>query len=207
MPSIRTERDIQILLLIDSFRFVMGRHVCDLFFFGSRTYEKRLKRLLDEGFIKKERPVFGLPYLYTLTHKGRMLIGVNKAALSIRLDHIRHDMIVLDMLVVLVRERKLALSSIVSERNLHQEAGFGNRKHMPDFIFQDGDGWSCVEVELNKKSNHRLEENVRKNFQNYRFQYWVIPKNKRGIEQQLRTAAHVYPHLHILYIEDVVKHD
>jgi hypothetical protein len=94
------ERDFEILKWIHKFRFCLGRHIRVLAgFSGVRATNRRLKILLEAGYLERKKYMYGVPYLYTLTHKGRILSGSNKRQDKIRIDRIMHDISVLDTVV------------------------------------------------------------------------------------------------------------
>jgi len=91
-----TDRDILIFKLVYRFKFCLGRHIRILGGFnGARAADRRLKALTEAGYLSRKKYLYGIPYLYVLSHKGRILIGVNKREDKIRLEQITHDIIVL----------------------------------------------------------------------------------------------------------------
>ena len=102
-----TERDYLILSLVFRFKFCLGRHIRVLAnFSGSRASDRRLKSLCEGGYLSRKKYLYGMPYLYTLTHKGRVLLGVNKREDKIRIDKITHDIHVLDAVIFLHGKRE-----------------------------------------------------------------------------------------------------
>lgn len=86
-----TQRDYEAIGLIHRFRFCLGRHVKELAGFGgARGTNRRLKMLIEAKCLERRKYLYGVPYLYTTAHKGRMLIGANKRADTIRLERITH---------------------------------------------------------------------------------------------------------------------
>ncbi|MCL2360679.1 MAG: replication-relaxation family protein [Defluviitaleaceae bacterium] len=194
------ERDLEILRLVYRFKFCFGRHVSKLIgFTGMRACDRRLKALTDGGYLARKKYLYGLPYLYTLTHKGRILIGANKRENKIRLEQINHDAQVLDILIHLKAIYGFSLNDIKSERELHIKDGFGTRKHHPDFLFEHHGKKYAVEVELTLKAKTNLEKNVRDNYLNYDQQIWVTGDNK--IFGLLKNFAEEYANMEIISIE------
>jgi len=117
-------------------------------FTGTRACDRRLKILVDGGYLSRKKYLYGVPYLYTVTHKGRILIGANKRENKIRLEQINHDVKVLDMLIYFKGKYGFSLDDVESERELHIKDGFGMRKHHPDFVFvyQDKNGATADNV-------------------------------------------------------------
>ena len=73
------ERDELILKEISRFRCILGRHIKELVqFSGNRACDRRLKILLDADYISRKKVLFGIPYIYTLTSKGKTLLSLTK---------------------------------------------------------------------------------------------------------------------------------
>ena len=134
------ERDLEILRLVHRFRFCLGRHIRVLCGFGSQSAcDRRLRLILDAGYLERKKILYGVPYIYTLTHKGRILLGVNKRKDKIRIERITHDIYVLDAVIFICLKYGLTVTAIESEKELCIKEGFGIRKHYPDFIFSSAD--------------------------------------------------------------------
>ena len=197
-----TNRDMKMLKLVYRFKFCLGRHVkvlCD--FTGARATDRRLKALVEAGYLNRKKYLYGVPYLYTLTHKGRILIGANKRENKIRLEQIAHDISVLDAFIFLKEIYQLKLSDIESERELHIKDGFGTRKHQPDFIFVHEGKTCAVEVELSPKSKANFEKNVQDNYLAYDKQIWITDDKK--VLAMLQSLFLSYTNIEILSLEDI----
>ena len=114
------DRDWEILRLVHRFRFCLGRHVMVLCgFSGARASDRRLKLLVDAGYLERKKYLYGIPYMYTLSHKGRILLGANKREDKIRVDRISHDIYILEAIIYCVLKYGVSLASIESEKELH----------------------------------------------------------------------------------------
>jgi len=194
---------MEILKLIYRFKFCLGRHVKALVGFeGTRACDRRLKVLVDVGYLNRKKYLYGIPYLYTVAHKGRLLIGANKRENKIRLEQITHDCYVLDALIYFKAKYNLSLDDIHSERELHIQDGFGNRKHHPDFIFTYENKSYAIEVELTPKAKANLERNVRDNYLNYDIQIWITDDNK--VINLLQGLSAEYSDIRIIRLEDIL---
>ena len=192
-------------MLVYRFKFCLGRHVRELVeFTGSRSVDRRLKALIDAGYLKRKKYLYGVPYLYTVSHKGRILIGANKRENKIRLEQISHDIYVLDVLIYFRKKYNLSLYSIESERELHIKDGFGVRKHQPDFLFKHENKKYAVEVELTPKAKANLEKNVRDNYLNYDYQIWVT--NDIKVLSMLNNLKNEYSNIKIIRLEEIICH-
>ena len=198
-----TNRDMEILRLVYRFKFCLGRHIKTLgSFTGSRASDRRLKALVEANYLGRKKYLYGVPYLYTLTHKGRILIGANKRENKIRLEQITHDIYVLDTLIFFKEKYQLKLSDIESERELHIKGGFGARKHQPDFVFTYEGKRCATEVELTPKAKANLERNVRDNYLHYDRQIWIT--NDTKVMGMLKSLANEYPNIEITRLEAVI---
>ena len=196
------ERDIFILHCLAKFNFLLGRQIKTLFFNGTRACDRRLKILLEHGYIKRQKILYGIPSLYTLTHKGKQEIYASMKDNKIRIEQIHHDIAVVDTAIYMMDKHQFSLADITAEKQLHQQDGFGVRKHQPDFIFSKDKKTTCVEVELSLKAKVRLEKIIETNFLTYDHQFWIVPDNQFKILQILEANKNRYP-LEIVRLEEV----
>ena len=199
------DRDWEILRLVHRFRFCLGRHIMALCgFSGARASDRRLKLLTEAGYLEREKYLYGIPYMYTLSHKGRILLGVNKREDKIRVDRITHDIYIIEAIIYYVLKHGVTLAQIESEKELHIKDGFGLRKHQPDFVVSSADGRIAIEVELNPKPKNRMQENIRENYLKYDKQVWITNHSK--VKSLLRGFADEYSNIEVLRLEEVLKH-
>ena len=199
------EKDYLILRTVYRFRFCLGRHIKIFAGYGSlRATDRRLKLLVEAGYLDRKKYIFGIPYLYTLSHKGRSLIGVNKRADTIRLDRITHDIYVLETVIYYMTKDNISLSDIESEKELHIKDGFGTRKHHPDFVIHIGEKLHAVEIELNAKAKDRVEHNIRDNYLNFDRQVWITNDNK--VLSMLQKFTEEYSNIEIILLEEVLDY-
>ena len=200
---ILTGRDLEVLNLVYRFRFALSRHIKELLDFSSaRTADRRLKLLVEAGYLERRKYLYGIAYIYTLAHKGRMLLGVNKRAEKIRVERILHDCLVLDT-VVWYKKRGVALSDILTEKELHSKDGFGTRRHFPDLVIMQGEKKIAVEVELTLKARERIESNCKDNCLVYDSQVWYLNKSARKLQEILENLQRAYFNVEIKCIEDL----
>ena len=173
-------------------------------FTGARASDRRLKLLLDAGYLTRKKYLYGIPYMYTLSHKGRILLGANKREDKIRVDRITHDIYIIEAIIYYVKKYGVALSAIESEKELHIKDGFGLRKHQPDFVVSFADVRIAVEVELNPKPKDRMEENIRENYLKYDRQVWITNHSK--VKSLLKGFIGEYSNIEVLALEDVLAH-
>lgn len=203
-----SEEERHLLYLTGKWHFLLGRHLNGFGKHSSkRTFYRRLKYLLDNGYLNREYLLYRTPPVYTLTHKGRVLVGFNKRTEKIRLEQLNHDILVLDTVLYFVSVKHIPMDSITSEKELHSKDGFGTRKHYPDFVIEQGGKTYAYEIELSLKSLFRIEENVRLNYINYDYQVWVIEKDNKKLRSTIENVLSTYQSTSILYTCEVLKDD
>lgn len=191
-----TERDELILREVDRWRACGSKHIRLLAnFSGQRATDRRLKILIDAGYLERKKYLYGVPSIYFLTAKGKSLIHVGTATEKVKIEQIVHDRTVLDTAIYFMHKENLSLQDITTEKQLHQLDGFGIRKHRPDFIFTKDELTYCVEVELTLKAKNRLLNIIKDNFMEYDVQIWVVPDSQKAILQVLKESKKLYDNI------------
>ena len=204
-----TERDKFIMNCLTKFSFLLGRHIRMLFFDGTRACDRRLKILCENQYIKREKILYGVPYLYSLAPRGQQAVHAPVKSHKIRVEQIHHDITVVDTIIYIMDKFSILLSDITTEKQLHSQDGFGMRKHRPDFIFLKDNRTVAIEIELSLKAKPRLEKNIEDNFLKYDSQIWIVPDNQLKIIQILKSNMKKYSDIRIISLEEVqtyVKH-
>lgn len=200
------DRDLLLLNEIYRWRFCLSRHLKVLCDFGTaRAVDRRLKILSDAKYIERNKVLYGVPSLCSLTHKGRVLLGVNKRPDKIRLEQITHDIAVLDVACRFILQNKTTAKDIITEKEMHSLDGFGQRSHRPDFIYQLEGKKYAVEIEMSLKAKTRLEAIVKDNYLNYDGQLWIIPDRETKINKLLKNWQSSYDSMTILSLEMVIN--
>lgn len=115
---------------------MQGKHVKHFAGFSSqRTTDRRLKLLREEGYIEKVKILYGISSLYKLTSREKKILDVSIKNDSIRIEQIIHNIAMLGSVVFFIKKYNVQLNNVVSEKQLHDMQGFGNRKHVVDFMF------------------------------------------------------------------------
>ena len=198
------DRDYCILREIERFRFVLSRHIKLLGGFdGQRACDRRLKILIEAGYVDRKKVLYGVPSVYYLTHKGKMLIGANKRQDKIRIDKIPHDIAVIETAIYFILKHKIKLDEIITEKQINSISGFGERKHCPDFVIEKDDKKNCIEVELSLKDKSRFEKIVSSNYLTYDTQYWIVAKTGMKIKKLLEKFSETYQNIEIVNLEEV----
>lgn len=198
------ERDYIIFQEVARWRVITGKQICTLAgFSGQRACDRRLKKLIEAGFLTRQRIIYGIPGIYSLTRTAKVLIGASERAEKIRLEQISHDITVLNTAIYFNQVKGIPFSDMKTEKQLHQQDGFSNRKHRPDFIYLEDGKTTCVEVELSLKNKERLEKNIKQDFVNYDFTYWVVPDIESKIAQIVVKNRIAYPTIGILELRKI----
>lgn len=201
------DRDYLIMREINRWRFCLSRHIRHLGgFTGQRTTDRRLKLLIEAGYIDRKKIIYGVPSLYYLTYRGKILLHLPTKQDKVRLEQVTHDIAVLDTAIYFLLKDGIKLEDIKTEKELHSLDGFSKRKHRPDFVFPKGDKTYCVEVEISLKAKDRLEKNIRDNFIEYDYQKWIVPNTQIKIIHILNKNNNQYPNIHIINLEEVTTY-
>lgn len=202
-----TERDELILREIDRWGVCSGRHIRFLAgFSGQRATDRRLRILIDSGYIERKKFLYGVPSIYFLTAKGKNLIQARARPNKIKVEQIVHDMTVLDTAIYFMHKKGLSLQEITTEKQLHQMDGFGTRKHRPDFVFCQNNFTFCVEVELTQKAKNRLLNIIKDNYIDYDTQIWIVPDSQSMILQVLKECQKIYDNIQARSIQKIIDY-
>lgn len=200
------ERDYRIMKELDKWRWALGRHIrCLVEFTSVRSCDRRLKILVDNGFLERKHYIYGVPQIYQLTNKAKKLLNLSLKKDVVKLELITHNIAVLDTVIWFQYKNKISLNEIQSEKELHRQDGFSNRKHRPDFVICNEKNF-CIEVELNLKSKDRFIKNIKNNFMEYDKQIWIVPKNKKKIKDILEESKIMYPNIEIYSLDEVQEY-
>lgn len=197
------DRDIIILNEITKWRFLLSRQIRILCEFQSqRTCDRRLKKLIEAGYIERKKILYGIPSLYFVTDKARKVFGLEYLTKSVRVEQIIHDITVIDTMIYMMHKNQIDKNSIISEREMKNREGFSSAKHLPDFIYKAEGKIYCVEIELSVKGKNTLLKNVRDNYK-YELQKWYVDKSKIKISQYLNEFTKMYDNIEIFGVQEV----
>ena len=193
------DRDLELLRAVHKWRFLLERHIKELVEFPTDSIcHRRLRKLIEDGFLERRRILYGLPSLYTLTARSRTLGGASNYAPKIRIDQIKHDVKALDLMITLAGKQGIPYKEVLSPRDINSKGGFGGSKHAPDFVI----GEVAYELELSLKMKERLFKNIQSNFQQYKLQVWIVDRDNPKLISYLREAEKRY-FLEIVYLDDL----
>jgi len=201
------ERDYKIFREIERWRVVLGRQVAELGeFTGLKACQRRLKKLIEAGFLERKRILYGVAGIYSVTAKARAIANLPVRSEKFRVEQIPHDIAVLDTAIYFHRVKGVPFGDMVTEKQLHSMDGFGVRKHRPDFVINREGKTYCIEIELSLKAKARLEAIIQDNFMKYDTQIWVVPDKTCKIAQILKDNQLKYKHhIYMMELEEVQK--
>ena len=204
MSEIRiVDRDKKIIREIDRWRVCQGRHLQYLAgFSGQRACDRRLHKLIEGGYIKREKIIYGVAGIYRNSEKASHICCITNCKRKIRIEQLTHDILVLDT-AIYFNKKGIPFDKMVTEIELHRIDGFGVRKHRPDFVFTKDNKKICVEVELTLKSIDRFERNIKNNFSEYDIQIWIVPDMNTKIAQVLKDNMMAYDNIKIIELSEV----
>ena len=198
------DRDKQIIAEVSRWQGMLGRHVRLLCGFTNiHTSDRRLKKLIDGGYLMRKRYIYGVAGILSITPKAQRDFDIYLPIGEQRLDQIEHDIAVVDTVIYMIHKYKIPPELILSEKQLRHEHGFAKRKHMPDFTFTRKEKTYCVEVELSMKAKDRLQKIIKDNYLAYDYQRWVVPQSKIIIRRVLETNSKAYTNIGVIDMEVV----
>ena len=201
-----TERDVKIIREIQHWRFLLSRQIRVLCgFSGQRACDRRLKKLLEAGYIERRHYIYGVPRLYFVTKKAVKLLNLEYYTQDIRIEQIIHDIAVVDTAIYLINNTDVDATSITTERDLKHKAGFGKPKHFPDFVYTKDNKTFCVEVELSAKKTSTLERNIKNNYKGFDFQQWFVPSDRQKVVENVQAIGRRYG-VEITPLERVIEY-
>lgn len=202
------ERDYHIFQTISKWRVISGKHICKLCDFSSQSAcDRRLRKLIDNGYVTRRKILYGIPNIYYLTDISKKMIGIKLQSEQIRVEQIVHDLTVLDTAIYFNSKFNISFSSMITEKQLHSKDGFGIRRHRPDFVFERNQKKYCVEVELNLKSRERFLKNIVSNFTDYDGQFWIVPDINSKIAGFLEKQKNNYPNIKLIELSEVKNYE
>ena len=204
MGEIRlVDRDYIIIREIDRWRVCQGRHIRYLAGFeGQRACDRRLRKLIDAGYIERKKILYGMAGIYSNTSKAKKIADLSNVNKKFRIEQLQHDIAVLDT-AIYFNKKGVPFEEMKTEIELHRQDGFGVRKHRPDFIFSKNNKTACIEVELTLKSKDRFENNMKDNFLKYDKQIWVVSSLNTKVADILIDRKSKYTNIEIIELKEV----
>ena len=158
-----TERDKEIVKFLAKFGFARADQVGKYLGASEFVAWRRMKKLAEEGYLRRERIFHGQPGVYLATRVGLGLIGCERKNVKpINVATYDHDLIVLDISIYYHHQGY----GITSEKELRQgTAGQigerGTRERTPDLVLKKNGKVVAVEFENSPKSMDRMTKILR----------------------------------------------
>ncbi len=153
------KRDAEILRWINGFGFASAEQIKTFMKVGNTAAYVRLKKLVDGGYLTRERILHGQARIHKLTKKGVLASGDAVLPLQyVNLGTFRHDYKLIDLALML--EEQTGGSFQPDRRIRHDEglSGVGQLGHIADGLLSIGqDKPIAIELELSVKSRARIQ--------------------------------------------------
>jgi hypothetical protein len=204
------DRDVNILASINRFGFLFGRQIKLLmgFHVNGKASSRRIKKLVDGGYILRKYLLVGKPSILSLSKEGFELIKIKEDGTkrkrynkSISLSTIKHEYSVVDAMIYLADRESVKYEDFMTEHEILINKGNSSehylqkredRVHLPDLVFKKAEHEEvCVEVELTVKDIDIFRKNVESNSERYFKQIWIVKKSHKKTRDRLGAYGDV----------------
>jgi hypothetical protein len=202
-----TERDKQILRLINRFGYLTAAQVMRLMGMSKRMTYLRLQKMVQEKYLNYRRVLFGQAGIYRCSLRGLEEIEAELGRFPIRLQTLPHNLAVADIAAALLE--RYSGAAWTTERELRREAGqkfgVGLNIHVPDGILVLNSGEKiAVEVELTAKTKATLGKVLRDYLRKSEYyEVWFICRTARQAERY-KKLTRGYDFVKVFCSEDVL---
>ncbi len=152
------ERDADVLRWVNGFGFASADQIRKFMGVGQTAAYVRLKKLVDGGYLERDRILHGQARIHKVTKKGIMASGDGILPLKyVNLGTFRHDFKLVD--VALMLEAQTGGKFTPDRRIRHNEglSGVGQLGHIADgHLYIGEDKPIAIELELSVKSRARI---------------------------------------------------
>lgn len=188
------ERDAEILRWINGFGFASAEQIKGHMQVGQTAAYVRLKKLVDGGYLERERILHGQARIHKVTKKGTLAADDGILPLKyVNLGTFRHDLKLVDLALML--EAETGGQFVPDRRIRHNEglSGVGQLGHIADGMLYVGqDKPIAIELELTVKSRARLNSIIEEYGGNLSVkEVWYYTDNKEVV-RALNKAAQGY---------------
>ena len=151
-----TERDIELLLWLNGFGFVLVSQIAKWMGVDFSTAARRVRALVEAGLVRRVKSSILSATPIIVTPKGAQVAGDSLPPLSgIRPGEFRHDAVLVDVARGLTA--RFPGSHFEPVRRIRHSGALAEAKHLPDGYVHRGADRYIVELELTVKSRKRLE--------------------------------------------------
>lgn len=154
------ERDAAILRRVNGFGFASAEHIRRFMGVGQTAAYVRIKKLVEGGYLTRERVLHGQARIHKVTKKGVTASGDALLPLKyVSLGTFRHDYTLVDLALWL--EAQTGGRFHPDRRIRHDEglSGVGQLGHIADgYLYIGEDKPIAIELELSVKSRKRIQD-------------------------------------------------
>jgi Mn-dependent DtxR family transcriptional regulator len=201
-----TITDIKLIRWVNKMKRVNVRHVEKFLHVSMSNVYRRLKRLVDNGYLVHEQIFHLKPGIYYPTWKGVNAAGDPLSPARVNLTEYEHDLIVTD--IALYFEKKYGYWK--SEREIRSDKGITlksqNHVHIPDGLTIIEGKKIAIEVELTQKGKERIKRIFSRHLRSNDYdEVWYLAKSniKQNLEQHVNNV--IYSKIKIFDINEVDK--
>ena len=200
-----TADDLVLIRWINKYKRVTVGQALIFLGVSKQNVYRRVKRLVDNGYLVHERIFHGKPGIYYPTHKGVNAAGDLMPPARVNLTDYDHDLKVVD--IALHFEKKYGYWK--SERELKSDkgisGGFGSKTHIPDGITKINDTLIGIEVELTRKGKDRLKKIFMQHVRSIDYQkVWYFVNDEKTRQYLLANMDHrVRSIIQVFHINEV----
>lgn len=203
-----TERDREIIRLINRFGCLTAEQVMALMGMSQRVTYRRLQKMVEARYLKYRRPLSGAG-VYIAGVRGLEAIDAELGRFQVHLATLEHNLAVADVAAALLKRYPGARWA--TERELRREAGqkfgVGWQGHVPDGVLVLPDGTKvAVEYENTTKAKAAFNKVMRHYLRTDYDQVWFVCKTKRQAFR-LRELARSYDFARIFVFQGGTLHE
>lgn len=173
-----TERDLRIIIWVNSHRMVTVEQVRKKFNMSFLAAKKRMYELRTVEYLVYDKVFQSKPGVYRVTSKGVAVTNDELPTCKIRLGSYEHDLALVDLAIEL--EQKQGACWITDRQVRHEKGitGVGTKGHSPDGILEFPSGEKiAVELELSSKGTNRLENILKYYAKSHYKEVWYFVKS------------------------------
>lgn len=201
-----TQRDIEILREINAFGYVDVNFIEQRFQLQKKLAYRRLKKLVDNNYLKHSRVLYGEPGVYQVTHKGAQLSEDHLPPLKrISFATYCHTLAVAHASIALIKQFG---GSFLTERMLRltkREMDAGACEHNCDGVLILNDKKIAIEVELTMKTKQRIEDIMMDySLQSEYSEVWYLCGNEE-LYKHFSKLAQEYDFLKSFYLKNIIN--
>jgi len=190
------ERDILLFKWMNGHGFVTADQINRFLKVAKTTGYRRIKKLVDHGYIQKEKILHGAGAVHYITKQAKAASGDDLTILqNISLGGYVHDLTLVNLALDLSEKYEV---NFIPERRLRFWGGLGGvgiEGHIPDGVleFSEKKKWA-IELELSVKAASRLKKIIdgyASNFEYEEVHYFVNDNTVKNAVQKAITSSGV----------------